>query len=712
MSPLWTLDAGGTTTTATGPGGRLRSGSVNPASVGDERAGSTLRSLFADLGARLRGEPALGWIATATLDPVAPRPELDRLRALAVDAGLRGRAVVSNDAVPWLVAPPLSGRGAVVVCGTGSGFLACDGVSAPTRVGGCEYLGSDEGSAFDIGLAGLRAAVRAGDGRGPATALAAAFRPTPALLARDLAARAFPKADVAALAPVVCRTWLEGDDVAASVVARAVDELVVGVAAAARSAGLVDGYRVAAGGGVLRGSPDLLAELDRALRAALPVIEVVPVFDPDDAVLGALTACARDGDLVLPPGAEGSCAWLLDLAPDRVVPASRSGDPAPEVSGPGDSSAEPRVAEPRVAVVPEQHASSTSTAGPAASGPVAAEPAVSGPAEPRPSTQRPAVTAPVAVGLCLAAWGGAGLDAAITAAAESGVDAVDLPTDTTSGLVDADRWADDADYRADLRAALRPVVVTCVSNSRDAQLLLGPHGPHTDPVLRGSPDEKRAHALRHASHAVRIAADLGAGQVRLMLGVPDLARWLSWWHSDVGWDDNIAAWREAADPLLDLAAEHGVELLVEPHPKQVAHDPPSTRTLLDAVAGHRASVRVCLDIANIAATGHDPLACVRGWGADLGAAHAKDLQRWTGADVPTGAGWSRYGPGPAIRFRALGSGDLPWPALIAALLDEDFTGVLYVEHEDALLPRRQGVANSVRLLRALLPDRQPQGRTW
>ncbi|ONI92307.1 hypothetical protein ALI22I_04785 [Saccharothrix sp. ALI-22-I] len=318
----------------------------------------------------------------------------------------------------------------------------------------------------------------------------------------------------------------------------------------------------------------------------------------------------------------------------------------------------------------------------------------------------------MAVGLCLAAWGGAGLDAAITAAAESGVDAVDLPTDTTSGLVDADRWADDADYRADLRAALRPVVVTCVSNSRDAQLLLGPHGPHTDPVLRGSPDEKRAHALRHASHAVRIAADLGAGQVRLMLGVPDLARWLSWWHSDVGWDDNIAAWREAADPLLDLAAEHGVELLVEPHPKQVAHDPPSTRTLLDAVAGHRASVRVCLDIANIAATGHDPLACVRGWGADLGAAHAKDLQRWTGADVPTGAGWSRYGPGPAIRFRALGSGDLPWPALIAALLDEDFTGVLYVEHEDALLPRRQGVANSVRLLRALLPDRQPQGRTW
>jgi hypothetical protein len=38
--------------------------------------------------------------------------------------------------------------------------------------------------------------------------------------------------------------------------------------------------------------------------------------------------------------------------------------------------------------------------------------------------------------------------------------------------------------------------------------------------------------------------------------------------------------------------------------------------------------------------------------------------------------------------------------------------VLYVEHEDALLPREQSVAASVRLLRELLPQGDPQGRTW
>ncbi|MYW04695.1 hypothetical protein GT354_41790, partial [Streptomyces sp. SID3343] len=71
----------------------------------------------------------------------------------------------------------------------------------PVVIGGCEYLGSDEGSAYALGLAGLRAAVRGLDGRGPATALFAAAGPRE--LARRLAGEPFPKAAVAELAPQV-----------------------------------------------------------------------------------------------------------------------------------------------------------------------------------------------------------------------------------------------------------------------------------------------------------------------------------------------------------------------------------------------------------------------------------------------------------------------------------------------------------------------------
>ena len=653
MTLLWAVDAGGSTTTAIVPGSTARRtyGSVNPASVGVAPATRTLRAVFADVAAALGGRPGTGWVATAAVDLTGDGDrEPARLRDLALAAGVRGRLLVSNDSVPWLAAPPLAGRGVVVVCGTGSGFVAAGDGGEVCRVGGCEYLGSDEGSAFDLGLAGLRAAVRAGDGRGPSTAIGArltslAAGRSPAELARELAAEAFPKAAVAALAPVVCDAWLDGDGPAAELVSAAVGELVLGVRAARDRAGLTGEWSVAAGGGVLRGCPPLFAELDRRLRAELSVAEVVPVDEPVAAVHAALTSRVRDGEARAP-----DATWLLDLDPPPV----RSRTPV----------------------------------------------------------RRRADDRRVAVGLCLAAWGGSGLPAALEYAAQVGADTVDLPTDTTSGLVDLARWAREEDYRAELRSVAGDVAVDCVSNSRDTQLLLGPHGPHTDPVLGGTAEAKRDHALRCALDTVRLAADLGAPCVRLMFGVPDVARWLSWWHSSVSWADNIAAWCEEARPILSLAAEHGVTLLVEPHPKQVVYDRASARQLLDAVAGSSASVRLCVDPANLAATGHDPVDAVRGWGDGLGAAHAKDLQRWNAPQAPPGAGWSRYGPGPPIRFRALGAGELPWPAIVSALLDEDFHGVLYVEHEDALLPREQSVAASVRLLRELLPQGSPQGRTW
>jgi sugar phosphate isomerase/epimerase len=325
------------------------------------------------------------------------------------------------------------------------------------------------------------------------------------------------------------------------------------------------------------------------------------------------------------------------------------------------------------------------------------------------------VDAPVGIGLCLAAFGGAPLATALEVACSVGLTQVDLPTDTSLGLADVVRLDTDPSYRATVLRAIRasPVRVTCVSNSRDAQLLLGPHGSHTDSVRTGSAKEKRAHGLRAAFGTIRLAADLGASHVRLMLGCPDYARWLNWWGSDVSWSDNIASWVDEAAPVLDAAMDAGVSLLVEPHPKQVAYDRLSAEELLAATGAQWPGVaRLCIDPANLAAIGHDPEDAVRGWGDRLAAAHAKDLQRWKGRGAPQGTGWCRYGPQPHIRFRTLGSGELPWPSILGALLDEQFGGTVYIEHEDPLLPRRQGIAYAAQQLRSLLPACGPEGRSW
>jgi sugar phosphate isomerase/epimerase len=324
----------------------------------------------------------------------------------------------------------------------------------------------------------------------------------------------------------------------------------------------------------------------------------------------------------------------------------------------------------------------------------------------------------IRLGVCLAAFGGSDWDTLARQLTEFGPLCLDLPTDTTLGLVDARRCFSEPGYRDEIAVALTGRAaagwpVTCVSNSRDAQLLLGPHGPHTDAVLPGSAADKRAHAVRCAIGAIRLAERLGAGTVRLLVGCPDYARWLSWWGSEVSWADNISEFFAQAAPVLASARDSGVVIALEPHPKQVVYDRASAEMLFAAGRQWAPTLALCVDPANMAAMGHDPVLAVRGWQGRLAAVHAKDLQTWGGDHAPAGHGWSRYGPGPPVRFRALGLGALNWPAIVSALVDEGFGRVLYVEHEDVLLPRRQGIMRGIRLLRELLPSGEPaEGRTW
>jgi len=318
------------------------------------------------------------------------------------------------------------------------------------------------------------------------------------------------------------------------------------------------------------------------------------------------------------------------------------------------------------------------------------------------------------IGLCAAAFGDQRLETALGSIRASGLSIIDLPTDSTLRLLPGVAALEDPKFPARLTRALErhEITVGCLSNSRDTQLLLGPHGPHTDPVREGSPAVKRAHALRYARATIALAATIGVPQVRLYFGCPDFARWLTWGTAEVSWEDNLGAFAEAAAPLLSECRAAGLQLCVEPHPKQVVFDVASTRRGLELLEEYADVLRVCLDPANIATLGYDPLDSIPGWGPALGAVHVKDLETWSGPDRPTAPGWVAYGPQPPIRFRCLGRGGLPWPSMIDALLEEGYTGVIYIEHEDVLLPRDQSIALAAKRLMELLPAAPAEGRTW
>src|SRR5712692_6539936 len=325
--PLYCIDAGGSGTSVQAWNGEHWSlPSVNPSSVGRDSSDGTLADLFcrirvqADRGAeRASGasaRPAI-WLASASIDRSNAAAELRRCTAAAQAAGLYAELVVTNDVTPLILGAPPDVGHVVAVCGTGSAFLATNGASALVRVGGCEYLGSDEGSAFDLGIRGLRTAVCGLDGRGQRTALSELLAaetgvPVPDL-SRKLARMPFPNAAVAALAPVVLRAWLDGDPAAAELVDAVIGELVVGIRAAHDAAAVAPGWHLSVAGGVVNGCPDFF---DRVAAAAtgLGARHVMLISDPTTVLLGALARLAVTDPIKLSDPRIDQEAWYLDFA--------------------------------------------------------------------------------------------------------------------------------------------------------------------------------------------------------------------------------------------------------------------------------------------------------------------------------------------------------------------------------------------------------------
>jgi N-acetylmuramic acid 6-phosphate etherase len=174
------------------------------------------------------------------------------------------RVAVTSDAV-IAHAGALDGQpGVVLIAGTGVVALAIGvGGALRTADGWGPWLGDEGGGAW-IGAGGLRAALRAHDGRGPSTTLLDAAR------ARFGAPETWPRqltdaAAVASFAPDVLAA--EGDDVALAIVSAAAEALT----ATARAVG--DGPVAMVGGlagvGVLRERLDLVPAAGDALDGAL-----------------------------------------------------------------------------------------------------------------------------------------------------------------------------------------------------------------------------------------------------------------------------------------------------------------------------------------------------------------------------------------------------------------------------------------------------------
>lgn len=198
------------------------------------------------------------------------------------------RIEVRNDTLAVLRAGSVRGWGVAVVSGAGINAVGVHPDGREERFLALGSVTGDWGGGYSVGMAGLGAAVRAGDGRGPATALRGLIakhvgEPDPETLAVRLH-REHAEREVLALAPLVFGAASDGDRVAREIVEQLADEVVEMVAALLRRLDLLtsDADVVLGGGTLQSGNRVLLDRIRSQLAAAAPgavprVLDVPPV---------------------------------------------------------------------------------------------------------------------------------------------------------------------------------------------------------------------------------------------------------------------------------------------------------------------------------------------------------------------------------------------------------------------------------------------------
>jgi N-acetylglucosamine kinase-like BadF-type ATPase len=273
---------------------------------------------IAQAGRDPRARPAAEVVAYCAAGVDLPSDE--RLLAKALRNTELGAAdLVVNDCYGGLRAGTSRTWGVCVISGSG---INCLGVSPDGHLARFDALGEisgDWGGGGGVGMAGLAAAVRAEDGRGPATLLARTVpeffglsRPRQVTVA--MYREKIPTSHAVQLAPLVFAAALQGDAVARAIIDHLADEVVAFATAAIRRLRLqrADIHVVLAGGMFRADDPIFYDRIARGVAAVAPAGVVCRMTAPP-VVGAALLGLDRLGGAPAAPDVEQRLREQLTL---------------------------------------------------------------------------------------------------------------------------------------------------------------------------------------------------------------------------------------------------------------------------------------------------------------------------------------------------------------------------------------------------------------
>ncbi len=254
--------------------GAVRGPTISHQATSLDDAARRLGWLVAAAGGEPGGPPEIAVHCVAGADYPSDVRLLERAFAAVAPAG---ETLVLNDTFAALRAGARRAWGIVLICGQGINGAAVGVDGRRVRFAGVGDIAGDWGGAGSVAMAGLGAAVRARDGRGPRTALEKTIPRAVGLSRPEAVTHAYytgrlDERRIGELAPTVFATAAGGDAVARAIVDRLADELATMAIALARRAHLVrhDPEVVLAGSVFRTGDTGFHDRLRATIAAAIP----------------------------------------------------------------------------------------------------------------------------------------------------------------------------------------------------------------------------------------------------------------------------------------------------------------------------------------------------------------------------------------------------------------------------------------------------------
>ncbi len=221
------------------------------------------------------------------------------------------RSKILPDFEAALLGGTSKGAGMVVMSGTGSVVFGRNGKGQTKKVGGHGHLVGDPGSAYDIGIKGLKAIIGASEGRTGKTLLRKKILQAASLKRVDdivpwLHGADTPKVSVASLAPIVISAAQQKDEVAQDILRSAAAELADLAAFTANTLELDrEPFDIVLSGGVFQNNPEYFRLMKSLLSETMALAN--PTEPENEPAFGALVAL-RGRPVPQPTGESTNCA--------------------------------------------------------------------------------------------------------------------------------------------------------------------------------------------------------------------------------------------------------------------------------------------------------------------------------------------------------------------------------------------------------------------